>query len=336
MLTAITNAEAMDDRDTSRSAGALSTYQNELAQKDELIAALVHELEQAVEKLDRNQRTGSDRSHGGHSNSPVTPSRDPVELQLPCLDDLQHMAEQWEEEKPCSLLVRIASQLAAVHDLVLNLRRDERPRADFPEIEDRVRRIYHEPEAPIELHTNDVTINESAASWESIKQQILGGDVPAQPVQVDAEDTELLRLMSETPAPANVDFGAADIEALKMAVVERDAYIIQINRLYRSRNTLSIPTDWATLANVPAEMQVRVETLIERLDVQVRLGEVEMSLERARLARERSAIQSEREQIEKHLRRLGLNSIAELDNISAATGTASDRRWMRFLGPNTR
>lgn len=246
------------------------------------------------------------------------------------------MAEQWEEAQPGSLLIRIESQLAAVHDLVLNLRREEHPRTETAEIEDRVRRSYRETDITIEHDATDVTIDESASSWEAIKQQILGSNIPSELSSTSKEDSELLRLMSETPTPAEVDFRTADMAAMKMALVERDAYIIQLNRLYRTRNTLSIPADWAALANVPAEMQVRVETLIERLDVQVRLGEVEMSLERARLARERSQIQSEREHIEKHLKRLGLSSIAELDNISAATGNSSDRRWMRFLGPNTK
>ena len=159
---------------------------------------------------------------------------------------------------------------------------------------------------------------------------------PRLPAEPDTDDSELLKQMAATPAPLAIDFSHTDLEELKKALIERDSYIVQLNRLFRTRNVLSLPVDWASLANVPGEMQIRVETLVQHLDVQVRLGEVEMSLERARLARERAEIQGEREMIEKHMKRLGLTSIADLDNISAATGTASDRRWMRFLGPNTK
>jgi hypothetical protein len=323
----------------------IARYQSDLVQKDELITALINELEQAVEQLDRFQRTGSNRSHSAPSPAQNSYSNIASEPQSPLMDDLRRMANDWEQAQPASALERIESQLAAMHDLVLNLQNNGRAGAHdrvSPEVldfEDRVRRLNAETAADEQQDqdTANMTLDESSPSWEAIKRQIFGGSEPAiENSNQEADDSELLRLLNETPAPTEINFDVAGIDELKQAISERDAYIIQLNRLFRTRNSFSLPADWSVLANVPNEMQVRVESLIERLDVQVRLGEVEMSLERARLARERSQIQSEREMIEKHMRRLGLKSLADLDNISAATGSAGDRRWMRFLGPNTK
>jgi hypothetical protein len=220
------------------------------------------------------------------------------------------------------------SQLASLNDLVRNLRPGEAYVAESDR-DDRHRQD-HQPENSFQGEHTDVTIEEAPGSWESIKKQILGDAPVAQ--DLGTEDRELLRQVSQTPCPREIDLNTAGVDELKQAIDERDGYIMQLNRLIRMRNSLAVPVDWASLANVPAEMQVRVETLIERLDVQVRLGEVEMSLERARIAREKSQVQAEREHIEKHLRRLGLNSLADLDSISAAPASANDRRWMRFLG----
>lgn len=315
----------------------ISNPDNELAQKDEVIAALVHELEQAVEQLDRFRRTGTDRSVENRSNPPLGQFAPSTDLRSSMTDDLRRMAEQWDELQPAAVLSRIESQLESVYDLVSKMGTGDRhgPGVDHAH-ESRGRRMDVEPDMTIDADQNDMTIVESPSSWEAIKQQILGGEAPAVEDCRDSEDQEVLTLMSRTPCPQVVDLTTADIETLKSAIIERDVYIVQLNRFSRMRLGVQLPADWATLANVPSEMQVRVETLLERLDVQVRLGEVEMSIERARLARERSQIQSEREHVEKHLRRLGLNSIADLDNISAAPGTASDRRWMRFLGTGSK
>jgi hypothetical protein len=320
---------------------AVSHYQSELVQKDELIAALIHQLEQAVEQLDRLQRTGGNRGQSSQSSSPFGHAETLGDSQSPLVDDLRRMADDWERSQPASMLERIESQLSAVHELMLDIKRHdysgtEKPRVDNDDFEERVRRLNLGSESTAPHESVEKTLEQPSSSWDVIRKQYLESEPASQQTDHQSADAELLKLISETPTPQEINFTAATIEDLKQAVVERDAYIVQLNRLFRTRNMLSLPADWATLANVPAEMQVRVEALIEHLDVQVRLGEVEMSLERARLARERSQLQGEREQIEKHMRRLGLNSLADLDNISNATGTASDRRWMRFLGPNTK
>ncbi|WP_157605069.1 hypothetical protein [Schlesneria paludicola] len=317
----------------------ITKYQHDLDQKDELITALVKELEQAVEQLDRIERTGADRSRGNRSSMSANPFADLHDGRSPFMDDLRQMAADWEETQAGSLLVRIDSQLASLCDLVKNQPRGHRTASEPNDFEERIRRLNLPPETNSDQHTDSVnmTLDESSPCWQTIKSQILDGEFIAAPEPVEmTDDREILKLMTETPTPVDVDFQSASHDDLKAAILERDTYIIQLNRLFRTRNVLALPNDWAALGNVPADLQLRVESIMEHLDVQVRLGEVEMSLERARLARERSQIQSDRETIEKHMKRLGLTSLSELENISAATGSITDRRWLRFLGPNTK
>lgn len=316
----------------------VSRYQTDLAQKDELIGALIQELEQAVEQLDRVKRSGGDRSILNESSPSISPLSELTSSRSPKMDDLRQMADDWAQTQPSAALARIESELAAVHDLVRNLQLGDRPRPELGRFEDCVRQLARDAEMPAatELDTVNMTLDESSPSWEAIKSQLYESSAPTMPAEAPANDEGLLKLLAETPAPREVDFERADMNELKLAVSERDSYIIQINRLFRMRRSWTLPSDWAELGRVPEEMKSQVESLIENLDVQVRLGEVEMSLERARLTRERSHIQAERESIEKHMKRLGLTSLSELDKISATTGTAGDRRWMRFLGQNNK
>ena len=320
----------------SSTSATISQIQNELGQKDELIAALVQELEKAVDQLDRFERSGAERSHSDLPNPLHQSNRHSFESPAAANDNVRQMADEWADARPTDSLSRIEAELAAVHEMLRTLRLDA-PRAAESSILSSCFQSLRQEEPAHEC--DDVvnkTLDESSVSWDAIKTDLLKLDSASWTSSDQQDESELLKLMAETPTPAEVNFQSASLDELKTAVVERDSYIIQLNRLFRTRNTLSLPTDWAELGKVSSEMQIRVESLIEHLDVQVRLGEVEMSLERARLARERSQIQSDREEIEKHMKRLGLSSLADLDNISAASGTANDRRWMRFLGPSTK
>lgn len=305
----------------------VSTFQAELTQKDELIAALIHELEQAAEQLDRIQRQGNDRSLNNQSPTLLGSASESLTVRSPLMDDLRRMAEDWDQSQPASALARIESELATVNDLLRNLQRSDFSRTvnDFVEPDSR---HDHVADAKDDSNLTDMTLDAYSPGWDAIKSQLF----TPQPELPDTNDAEILKAMVEIPQPTEINYDVADIDQFKRALDERDAYIVQLSRLFRTRNAIALPIDWAALANVPADMQIQVSTLINNLDVQVRLGEVEMSLERARLSRERSQIQSDREIIEKHLKRLGLNSLSELDNIGSMTGSTTDRRWMRFMG----
>ena len=188
----------------------------------------------------------------------------------------------------------------------------------------------------------------AGSSWESMKRQMLGDDSAV----AEGRETAVAGLNDrsmESPSPCHeelslerftgllaVDLDAATREELQVACAERDVAIVQLTRLLRSHNNVALPTDWNDIAGIPDEVKCRADQLASRLEKQVQLAEVELSLDRARLSRERSQVQAERATIERHLKRLGLSSLDELENIAVESGSASDRRWMRFLGVNRR
>jgi hypothetical protein len=301
-----------------------------LLEKDELISALVRELEDAAEQLDRFHRTGARTAGPSSPAGDVTISS---EFRRSIMEESVASASGGISQHG-ETLTRIESQLAAVYDIVSDLKNNGVSNDHYQNRYESLQTHYHEPQKQEEEAPKQ-------PSWDAIKSQMLEAEAEESPQEAEptaaesVADADLLRLITETPSPKPADFTSTDIQYLKSVIEERDVYIIQLNRLFRTSRKLKLPADWAALANVPSEMQIRVEALAQNLDVQVRLGEVEISLERAKIARERSQLQAEREFIEKHLRRLGVNSLAELDAIGASTGTTADRRWLRFLGPNS-
>lgn len=300
----------------------LADLRQQLDGKNELVAALVAELEQVVEQLDRVKRNGSDRgrSSGGSAALPA----EVVEEHQQVLGEMQRMVQQWEEMQAASSLGRIESELA---DLRAMLSKGYSGHSDATDdsLESVMSRLSMEPpESPPSM----VTL--SGTDWEAMKRQMMNesGGGPDDEVEDD-----LTKLLDGLSIPTAFDFETASVETLKKACADRDNYIVQINRWVRTRRAVSIPENWDDI-DAPEEVRERAELLTSRLEEQVRLAEVEMSLERARLSREKSQVQADRAVIEKHLKRLGISSLDELEDISVSNGSTGDRRWMRFLGVN--
>ncbi|HEY4261534.1 MAG TPA: hypothetical protein VGM98_15300 [Schlesneria sp.] len=299
----------------------LADLRQQIEGKNELVAALVAELEQVVEQLDRVKRNGSDRgrSSGGGAALPA----EVVEEHQQVLGEMQRMVQQWEEMQAASSLGRIESELA---DLRVMLSKGYNGHSDGADdsLESVMSRLSMEPpESPSSM----VTL--SGTDWEAMKRQMLGESGEPD----DEVEDDLTKLLDGLSIPTAFDFETASVETLKKACADRDNYIVQINRWVRTRRAVSIPENWDDI-DAPEEVRERAELLTSRLEEQVRLAEVEMSLERARLSREKSQVQADRAVIEKHLKRLGISSLDELEDISVSNGSTGDRRWMRFLGVN--
>ena len=352
---ALTEASATPQAFDAPSVEELDGLREQLDGKDELISALVVELEQVVEQLDRLQRSGSERPRGSgnfttQSGSKLSP--EVAEEQQQIFGDLQRFVQQWDELQPASVLGRIESELAAMRSLMTHgthslapLDAAARERLDATSGLDGVL-------ARLAIETPDRVRTESptaGSNWESMKRQMLGEDDTAviekhetavacwddRPLETASTCDEELSLERFTGLLA-VNLDAATREELQAACADRDAAIVQLTRLLRSHNNVALPADWNDIAGIPDKVKCRADQLASRLEKQVQLAEVELSLDRARLSRERSQVQAERATIERQLKRLGLSSLDELENIAVESGSASDRRWMRFLGVNRR
>ncbi len=315
----------------------LAELQQQLGAKDELISALVGELEQVVEQLDRMQRSGANRSPVSSGGVTALPT-EIAEGHHQVLGDLQRVVQQWEALQASSVLGRIEAEVGELRSMLAR-------GAGFPA----TGHAHPQPDTASDVGLDDVLsrlaidrqdrdladMQSEGATWEAMKRQMMGGDAPtaaAEAVAVGDDEFD----MDDVVAPHPVDVDHASRDELQQACVERDACIVQLTRLLRSRRAVSLPDNWDDILEVPEEQKARVDQLATRLEEQVRLAEVEMSLERARLSRERTQLQTDQEKIDKHLKRLGLSSLDELETVAVENGSTSDRRWMRFLGVNRR
>ncbi len=352
---ALTEASAASQTFDAPSVDELDGLREQLDGKDELISALVVELEKVVEQLDRLQRSGGERPRGSgrftaSSGSKLSPEA--AEEQQQIFGDLQRFVQQWDELQPASVLGRIESELAAMRSLMTHGSHSPAPLDALPRERLDATSGLDGVLARLAIETPDRVRTESptaGSSWESMKRQMLGEDDTAvveehetavaylddRPIETASSCGEELSLERYTGLLA-VDLDAATREELQAACADRDAAIVQLTRLLRSHNNVELPADWSDIAGIPDEVKSRADQLVSRLEKQVQLAEVELSLDRARLSRERSQVQAERATIDRHLKRLGLSSLDELENIAVESGSASDRRWMRFLGVNRR
>jgi len=315
----------------------IAELRDQIEGKNELIAALVAELEQVAEQLDRAKRSGSDRPRAIAINSPLP--AEIVEDHQQVLVDLQEVVRQLEELQAASALGRIESQLADLRDLVAsggNTRRyDDHsvgPVSETSGVEFSVSSIISRLANESKDLEDPPKAAETVTNWETMKSQLLSESVPT--AVTDTQVEELVGLLDGLATPAPLDIDSASIDALKKACAERETYIVQVTRWVRTCRTVSLPVNWDELQGIPDELRRQVNALSSRLEEQVRLAEVEMSLERARLAREKSQLQSDRAVMDKHMKRLGITSLDELEDIAINSSSSSDRRWMRFLGVN--
>jgi len=317
----------------------LADLHQQLGAKDELISALVGELEQVVEQLDRMQRTGSHRSQGSSGGVSALPA-EVVEEHQQVLGDLQRVVQQWEALQASSVLGRIEAEVGELRSMMARAggfsAPGETPHREASAPENRLDDVL--AHLAIDRQDRDHSDAESeGTSWETMKRRMMGGEEPVAAVAPPTDDVEEEEVsLDSVAAPRPVNLDGATRDELQQACAERDAYIVQLTRMLRSRRVVSLPDNWDDIVEVPEEQKARVDQLATQLEEQVRLAEVEMSLERARLSRERTQLQTEREKIDKHLKRLGLTSLDELETIAVENGSTSDRRWMRFLGVNRR
>ena len=89
------------------------------------------------------------------------------------------------------------------------------------------------------------------------------------------------------------------------------------------------------MGQMPEEFSSRVNHTLQRMDEQIRLGELELSLERARISRQASQLESLKHHIERNARQLGW-TINPDGSIAAETGSTpkgtGSRRWLGKLG----
>ena len=312
----------------------VETLEAQLADRDQLVAALTERLEQAAEQLDRLHRTGADR--GVRSGILGIPP-ELIQQQQKLVEDLQQAIQQWEDMQPGAFFGRLESQLTQIHDLVLHhggsggghnptdaafTHGDSRLESSSP-----LRDPSDSPRIVLDFMKASFAENNPPAETEETSATALPSS--ASEAAAPIFNIELPPLAD---APEPVDAQNATREELAQACETRDGYVVYLlQRLRRIESLGHVPNSWAGLENLPDQLHARLESLEKRLEETLRLAEVELSLQRAKMAREEVRIRVIDEQLQKDLKRARLESGAASD-ADAGKDEQAGSRWKRMLG----
>ena len=289
----------------------------ELQEKDELVAALTEQLEEAANRLDRLHRAGADRvSHGTASESASYEDHSEIGEQV------SRLTAAWDDLRAADVLAEINRKLDDVCDAL------SQPAAAAP---------YDRPSAPAAHPVPRVSEQQNGrVAWEDMKAQLLRDEAeherPAEEASRRSGNDSSADVLSQIPLdpPAAVDLDHADRETLAAAVEDRDVFISHLIRRLRSGPAGRYePINWAALAAAPEDLRERLQELEARLQELLRIEECDMSLERARLARERARLEQLRREVERDARHENGGHTALDDDPHASH---SDRRWLRVFG----
>lgn len=300
--------------------------ERQLAERDQLVQALTDQLELAAEQLDRMQRSGTASRRGGAGGSGL-PS-DLVADHRQMVEDLQRVAQQWEDMQAGLTLGRIEVQLTELRDFV-----GQRltPGAYVSGVNGTASRYAIPVDDAQKSEGGESEQAGSESVWESLKSEMLG-ETGAPAASSSGKTQEPI---VPADAPSAIDIKTATPEEMADAISERESYICYLLQLLRTRTEVSVPPDWSALNNAPEELTARLERMAAELQDNLRRADVEISIERARLAREQAQLAMREEQLKRQMRELGIEQEAATSHEKrGGKGNAPDRRWSRFLGIN--
>ncbi len=162
--------------------------------------------------------------------------------------------------------------------------------------------------------------------------------LPEVAVVRDAIEPEDDYVVCESYTPP--DTSGMDEAQLRAALPDQERVISmlvgQLQRKFRSRQTLNAVQLRELKGSLPEEMTAKVDLSLKALDQQVRLGELELSLERARVSRQLSHLEETRRKLESNARIMGFTispdgQIGGRADAVAESGTKG-RRWLGVLG----
>ena len=326
------------------------TLQDQLSEKEQLVAALTDRLEQAAEQLDRHKRTGADRTIRSGGGFPAQLIEDHSNL----VDELQHAVEQWEDMQVAASLGRVEIQISELRDLITGQLADGNfavAAQQHQESPSGLSQETHSDSSDSNL-SSDVVEKDEETGWESLKAGILAENLEpstesdhlnneleqAESTNHAVDSDQPVSHFTDVTAPVAIDFSTSNSEQLQQAIDDRDTYIAHLLKQLRiSQLVIKSPTDWESLNNTPDELCQRIQELEQQLDDTLRVAEVELSLERARLGREAVKLQQLEEQVQKNMKLLGLDpengDSSQIDNNSGGSNQNSGgKRWRSMLG----
>ncbi len=314
---------------------------SELEGKNELVQALTLQLEQAAEQLDRLQRTGVRASHGSAGGS--LPAEF-AQQQETVAQNVEYLVEQWDATQVAGSIGRVEMQLDELRDLVTELA--SRPVQTTALSQEQT---VADPISELDAEASHADLLGSLqAAFLNSSEEIPETILEETPVGISTNASSEVEQPSGQNAlpeqPDLVDFDSATKDELRDAVIVRDDYIKTIvDHLSAARKQFGIqsPENWEELQGCPQELVEKVQQLEQQLEDQLRLSEVSLSLERARLSREETQLSMAKIQIQKELRKQGIdpNTISRLNLNSDQADTPVEEKtkgtkWLNMLRIN--
>ena len=310
----------------------------QLAEREQLVAALTERLEQAAEQLDRLHRTGADRGvRAGIAGVPT----ELITQQQKLVEDLQRAVEQWEAMQPGEFFGRLESQLGQIHEMVQQIDRSGGDQATDAGTDSAFRYGARKSDGGSSEHDSHRSSEPSHSILDFMKKSQQPEAAEEPPASAFAETAPpaagpsvidiALPPLDDPPQP--VDPAHATPDELGEACTARDVYITYLlHRLRQIESLGHVPNSWAGLENLPDDQRARLDALEHRLQETCRVAEVELSLQRAKLARDELRVRMLDEQMQKDIKRAKVVSDSHSDDSSDSKGDQSGSRWKRMIG----
>jgi hypothetical protein len=321
------------------------SIQNQLREKEQLVAALTERLEQAAEQLDRLRRTGADKGRrppaGGSLPAEI------VDEHKSTLEDLKRVIARWEDIQAEAALGRIETQIVELRDLVVSGGAVASASANSGSSHTPATSVRERPAEP--AAPRPAGKGGGNAWWEAQKAAMLGEPVPeaAPPASTPSAESNLeaaAEPTSESPGtfdlagitipdlPPAVNFDELSPDEVQAAIRQRDAVIVQLREpLLLLKTAGQLPAGFRSIDEVPEPLKQCIADLEQQWQAKFRQVELDLSLERARLARDQLAVRQQQEALQKQSKN-GNTGKADADSGDKGDDGSSKRRWFRFMG----
>lgn len=289
----------------------LEQRESELEARDRTVQELTDRLSQAVERLDRVKRAGSDQNVIRTSTFP----KEVVDQQCELVEDLQRAVEMWTNMQMSCAIGRFEMQISDLHALF-----DEHFRPPEPE-----------PEPEPEAATEDAEISEGTSD-EDPSEAESREDSDETGTESVAEDADLFAEFEEKcplRPPEILNLTEADEVSLRRCVEQQDEYIDYLSARLQWVAEKKTAVDWEELAKSPEKIQRQLEHTVAKIQQSKHLAEFELALQRTRLKRK-----------ERDLKLLSGELEVQMQNVDWGKGPAPQeepakgQRWLRMLGVN--
>jgi hypothetical protein len=344
----------------------IELIENQLREKEQLVAALTERLEQAAEQLDRLRRTGADKGRRppGGGGLPT----ELVDEHKSTLEDLKRVIARWEDIQAGATLGRIETQIVELRDLFVSggvvsgggvsggISSNAGVSAGPAQATPGASNPTAAPARPAEAVANRPSGKAGGnAWWEAQKAAMLGEPVSAavqaelaqqsaaagshEPTGQTGESTggstgsfDLAGFnIPDLPAPVNIE--ELSPEEAHAAIRQRDELIAQLREpLLLWKTAGQLPAGFRSIAEIPEPLKRCIADLEAQWQAKFRQVELDLSLERARLARDQSAVRQQQEALQKQSRNGGGVAKADSDPGDKDEDGSSKRRWFRFMG----